>query len=254
MPLACRTLITETMKGSDIRTRAIRVISFDGDDTLWDFQRSMRRALADVVTRLRQAHPNHAQSLTVDELVRIRDAVAASPEHAGLSLEEVRLRAFGVTLGSIGVPDANLSKALFDFYMQRRFRHLELYADVLPTIEALSDHYILGLVSNGNTHPGKCGLSGRFTFVMLGPEHGVLKPDPRIFEVAMRQAGCAPGEMLHVGDSLHSDVGGARAAGVPSVWLNRNGAPNDTGGYPDAEIASLVELPALLGAPPPKQP
>lgn len=47
------------------------------------------------------------------------------------------------------------------------------------------------------------------------------KPDPAPFQCALRRAGCAAGEALHIGDSLTGDVRGAAAAGIPALWLNR---------------------------------
>ena len=52
--------------------------------------------------------------------------------------------------------------------------------------------------------------------------------------------------MLHVGDSLKNDVAGARNVGAPSVWLNREGVPNDTDIQPDYEVPSLTEIPAIV--------
>lgn len=43
---------------------------------------------------------------------------------------------------------------------------------------------------------------------------GVRKPDPRIWEPALAATGARPEESIHVGDSLVTDVGGARAAGI----------------------------------------
>ena len=55
---------------------------------------------------------------------------------------------------------------------------------------------------------------------------GAAKPDPAIFAAALSQAGAAPGEALHAGDSLADDVAGARAAGLrAAVWVNRGDAP-----------------------------
>lgn len=54
---------------------------------------------------------------------------------------------------------------------------------------------------------------------------GIEKPDPRIFEIALRRLGGVPAERaLHVGDSVHFDVGGARAAGLRPVHLDPFGA------------------------------
>ena len=107
-------------------------------------------------------------------------------------------------------------------------------------------HFKLGLLSNGNTYPKYCGLDERFDFVIFAQDVQVEKPHPRIFEITAERAGCELTEMLHVGDSLKNDVAGARNVGAPSVWLNREGGPNNTEIQPDYEVASLTEIPAIL--------
>lgn len=66
------------------------------------------------------------------------------------------------------------------------------------------------------------------------------------FEIALRQAGCSTEQLVHVGDSLETDVLGAKNAGVPSVWLNRDGVENRTDVIPDFEIQTLAELAPIL--------
>lgn len=46
---------------------------------------------------------------------------------------------------------------------------------------------------------------------------GLEKPDPRIFALALDTLGVGPQEAVHVGDSVHADVDGARAAGVRAL-------------------------------------
>jgi FMN phosphatase YigB (HAD superfamily) len=56
-----------------------------------------------------------------------------------------------------------------------------------------------------------------------------------------------PDSVWHVGDSLESDVAGAKGAGLRSVWLNRRGLVLPEGApRPDHEIGSLQELVELL--------
>jgi putative hydrolase of the HAD superfamily len=130
-------------------------------------------------------------------------------------------------------------------YLTHRFEDTELFDDVLPALDALRGRYELGLISNGNTYPERTGLGGRFRFVVFSQDHGIEKPDPRLFEIAIEEAGCAGRELLHVGDSLRDDVGGAKGVGVRSVWLNRNHAGNDTDIQPDFEVSSLTDLPRI---------
>ena len=72
------------------------------------------------------------------------------------------------------------------------------------------------------------------------------KPDPRIFREALRELGLAPGEVLHVGDSLDADVRGAAAVGMRTVWVNRRGLTRGDGPQPDHELRDLDGLLDLL--------
>ena len=51
---------------------------------------------------------------------------------------------------------------------------------------------------------------------------------------------------VHIGDHPRDDIQGAQGAGLRAVWVNPQGAPWSGAGTPDAQIASLAELPALL--------
>jgi putative hydrolase of the HAD superfamily len=180
--------------------------------------------------------------LTIETMIAIRNRVAEELRGKVTNLEEVRLAAFKRTLRNIGVSDDGLAAHLNAVYLKRRFEDVQLFDDVLPTLDAFRGLYVLGLLSNGNSYPERCGLEGRFDFVVFSQDYGVEKPDPRLFEVAVEQAGCSGQELLHVGDSLQSDVAGANRAGVRSVWLNRDGKRNDSEFQVDFEIASLAEL------------
>lgn len=100
---------------------------------------------------------------------------------------------------------------------------------------------------------GEAGLRDLVDGVMTSAEAGARKPDPRLFQAALALAGCAPEEAVHVGDSPSNDVGGAVAAGMRAVLLERDGdrpdrVPADAAGGPEpaARIASLAELPSVL--------
>ncbi len=73
------------------------------------------------------------------------------------------------------------------------------------------------------------------------------KPDPRIFEAALELTGWRRARVLHVGDSLHSDVGGARGVGLRTGWVNRAHRIHDIGNHqPDYEFEDLLGLHALV--------
>jgi FMN hydrolase / 5-amino-6-(5-phospho-D-ribitylamino)uracil phosphatase len=226
----------------------IRAISFDGDMTLWDFDRVMRRALAHALVELRRALPGRASTeLTIERMIETRNTVSNELKGRAVSLEQVRLEAFVRTVAAVGGANDQLAARLNALYLEHRFEDIELYPDVAPTLEAIADRYVLGLVSNGNSYPERCGLQDRFGFVVFSQDVGVEKPDPAIFRIACEKAACTPAELVHVGDSLASDVQGAKTVGATTVWLNRDWAHGQADICPDFEIHSLAELPSLLG-------
>ena len=226
----------------------ISTISFDGDMTLWDFMKVMRHSLKHTLIELQRQVPiPRVLELTVDEMIAIRNQFAEEVKGKIWNLEEIRLGAFERTLEHVGCPDKELAAHLNAIYRKHRFEDVELYPDVIPTFDLLAPHFKLGLLSNGNTYPERCGLEGYFDFVVFSQDVQIEKPHRRIFEITAEQAGCELAQMLHVGDSLETDIAGARNAGVSSIWLNREDVPNDTEMQPDYEVASLTEIPAILG-------
>ena len=230
------------------RLNAIKVLSFDGDMTLWDFNSVMRHALTYALESLQQCFPCPATAeLTIQTMIDIRNNTAAALEGHIANLEEIRFQAFRRTLHFIGVDDDAFAVKLNALYLKHRFEDIQLYPDVVPALRALGSHFILGLLSNGNSYPERCGLSHTFAFTVFAQDVGVAKPDRRIFLEACRQAACTPEGILHIGDSLKADVYGAQQVGITAVWLNRQQVSPDEGIVPDIEIQSLVELSGILG-------
>lgn len=221
----------------------IKVISFDGDMTLWDFEKVMRHSISLTLQELRRHVPERAAAqLTIDKMIDIRKTVAAELKGTTVNLEQIRLKAFQRTLEFIHWDDPALAAALNQLYLKHRFEDIELYSDVMPCLDVLKDRFAIGLISNGNSYPERCGLSGYFDFVIFSQDIGVEKPQAEIFLSAFAQAGCAPEQLMHVGDSLASDVVGANAVGAISVWLNRHDEENTSNTVPTYEIHSLLEM------------
>lgn len=222
-------------------------ISFDADGTLWDFSSVMQEALSRTLLELRTLVPGSgAEALTVADLQQTRDEVAKTLRGNKVSLEDIRLKAFEQTLNHLGHNDPELASHLTTYYLEHRFTAITLYPDVLPTLSLLRGTYRLGLVTNGNTYPERCGLPGLFAFTIFAQEYDVQKPQPAFYERVLSETHTHPHEIIHVGDSLHNDVSGAQAVGIRAIWLNRFHVRGETPVHPFAEITSLEELPELL--------
>jgi 2-haloacid dehalogenase/putative hydrolase of the HAD superfamily len=66
-------------------------------------------------------------------------------------------------------------------------------------------------------------LGWRFERVVTSERCRAYKPRGEMFAAALGRLGCAPERVLHVGDSIGSDLRGAAAAGIAAAWLNPTG-------------------------------
>lgn len=122
-----------------------------------------------------------------------------------------------------------------------------IFPEVIPCLNALNAAGIrCAVVSNWDERLGPLlravGLAPYFEFILPSVEAAAPKPDPRIFQQASRRLGLPSAVILHVGDRMREDVGGARSAGLQAVRVGtaRAGAESTT-------IRTLAELPAWLG-------
>ncbi len=75
------------------------------------------------------------------------------------------------------------------------------------------------------------GLDALLDGVLTSAEEGISKPDPEIFRRGLALAGGVPPEQArYVGDDLEADVGGAQAAGIVPVLIDRDGTASGDDG------------------------
>ncbi len=243
----------------------IEAVLFDGDQTLWDFERVMRAALIAVLDELRAARPGSStSSLRWEDLERDRTEVGIELEGVEYNLARLRVLGFARTLDRLreadggavdAMADAVLTEELAASYFSHRDRDPALFPDTVPCLDTLRGHFRLGLLSNGSRLPEKVGLGHFFETVVFAQDHRVAKPDKGIFEIVERELGIEPGTCVLVGDHPINDVAGAKRAGWAAIWIDREGdgtfgplgvVDDDLDGKPGAVVRSLRELPAAI--------
>ena len=158
-----------------------------------------------------------------------------------------------------GEPDAaafdNALPIFMEIYAQNISKRSLLYPGVLRGLDELQAMgYILGCVTNKAarfTEPllRDLGVIEYFKIVVSGDTTPKKKPDPLPLFYAAERLGVLPDESLMIGDSVN-DVTAARQAGfqVVCVPYGYNHGQDIREAAPDAVIADLSELPALLRA------
>jgi len=127
---------------------------------------------------------------------------------------------------------------------ERFFRSLEtefaqtsswwVFEDVPPALMALQGAgFRLAIISNWSWALPELlhslELIGHFEAVVTSARVGYEKPHRGIFEHALGLMGIGPGEAMHVGDSVHADLGGANGVGIAPVLIARGGHEHTRG-------------------------
>lgn len=128
-----------------------------------------------------------------------------------------------------------------------------LYPRVPEILETLSREFRLGVIANQSEGTqdrlSDWGIRDHFSMVLASAELGLSKPDPRIFQAAISEAGCAPEGVLMVGDRLDNDIGPAKSQGCLTMRVkqgfSRFQTPRRAAEIPDFTISSIRELRAV---------
>lgn len=231
---------------------AIKLVTFDLDDTLWDVRPALQKAEAAQWQWLHEHYPTLELSASDPALNRRRrDLIARQPE---LIHNISRFRQTFITelLNDAGVPCSEAQQAgaaAFSAFMAHR-HDVAVFESAASVLQALSQKYLIGALTNGNADVYRTPLAPYFSFAFKAEEVGASKPHPEMFHRALAHTGTRPEQVIHVGDSHAHDIIGAKNAGILAVWFDRHGENNNdegaTGDAADATITCLTELPEII--------
>jgi putative hydrolase of the HAD superfamily len=203
--------------------RSIRAVTLDLDDTLWPCEPTLLRAERLALEWLTARVPDVIATWSIERLRERRMAIHAARPELKRDFVAIRRLALQEVFRAAGVDDAQSAEIIegsLHVYMTAR-NVVELYPEVRACLERLSAQYRIASISNGNACLVQIGLDHLFHAAIAAHTHGASKPDPALFHLACRELGCAPDEVVHLGDDIELDVRGARGAGLHAVWINR---------------------------------
>jgi HAD superfamily hydrolase (TIGR01509 family) len=201
---------------------AIKLISFDLDNTLWDNNPVLLRAEQACYDYLQQQAPLLGTHYSLDKLARLRlNLMAESPQLAA-QVSKVRKLAMQIALETIHHDATKIQplveQAFLRFHDERN--KIELFSQTLPMLETLRKQYALTTITNGNSDLNKIGIAHFFDFSLSAEIVGAKKPRPNIFHAALHKANIKPQEMIHIGDHHDDDIFGAQQLGIHTIWFN----------------------------------
>lgn len=170
------------------------------------------------------AHSGDTESFWIEYSRRRLVALGASPEKA---LEFA----------------PNVSKHMGEFYKPESI----VPDDVRRALPQLKETgYILGVISNRDKPfqdlLQEHGIGEYFDFSLAAGEVNTFKPEPGVFEHALRRVNLAPQDAVYVGDNYYADVVGARRAGLQPILYDPRGV------FPDPDCTTIKSFDELSSA------
>jgi putative hydrolase of the HAD superfamily len=220
----------------------VESVLFDLDDTLVRYGRSTATVLSEAF-----------EACGVDPLFPVDAYYDRFDEFADWDtpMAELRRNCFAAICEARG-HDPDVGRRVADaFAASRDHRNVELFPEAERVLRTFADRYRVGIVTNGpkdaqSQKVDASGVGNIVETVVYAAHETEPKPDPEPFRVALDRLDTPPERAVHVGNSVNSDVRGAAAAGLRSVWIPAS--------PPDADAATAgadYRLDALAGLLPP---
>ena len=237
-----------------------KAVFIDWDDTIGDFVGAAKRALQEMYDKykLSDYFASHEEfvSLYKPHNIELWDKYGKDlVTKAFLRVDRFLYPLLHGTKVASQIQSYTALSALAE-QMSEDFLHLTTkYFSLLPGAEELvrylAKKYPLTVVTNGFIEVqyekfDKSGLRDCFSHIVLSEEVGCQKPNPRIYEAALRMNGVSAAEAVMIGDSWNSDIQGAINAGIDQIWIRKSKDPLPEGQSATYLVHTLSDVMEIL--------
>ncbi len=146
---------------------------------------------------------------------------------------------------------------ILQLFRSLTINEFRLFSETLEVLDKLSKKFRLGLVSDSQEvyilpELKLVSLDCVFESIVISSQYGYRKPDPRLFQQALKQMGHrATDDILYIGDNWERDIVGAINTGIQPVWIQRHTELTDV--CQDQTIPVITDLRDLLRLIEPKE-
>ncbi|MBL7995501.1 YjjG family noncanonical pyrimidine nucleotidase [bacterium] len=227
--------------------RKYKVLLFDADGTLFDFEQSERLALQDTFHDFSIAYDPDIHMRLYQE---INSKIWIEFEEHTITADALKTERFRRLFERLKI---DVDPILFsDRYLNMLSQNSFLLDHAADMVVKLFHDYKMVLITNGLSsvqHPRfrKSAIFQYFDAVIVSEDIGIAKPHVGIFEHTMKRIGHdQKNDVLMIGDNLRSDIQGGMNFGIDTCWYNPEMKKNLNGITPTYEINHLLELEHIL--------
>ena len=230
--------------------RDYKHIFFDLDHTLWDFESNSKKTLAEIFDTFQLKQKG---IFNFDQFYQtyqpINDQYWYLYHNKKVAKAELRVGRFRETLSRFNIEDEAMAEGIAAMYLNESPKKHILFPNALEILEQLAKRYTLHIITNGfkevqHQKIENSGLNPFFKTTIISEDIGFQKPQPEIFDYALKIANAEKNNCLMSGDNILTDIEGAMNFGIDAVLFNPQKKWHKA--KPTFEINSLNELNSLL--------
>ena len=226
-----------------------KAIFLDWDDTIGDWTGAEHKALQDIYSHyhLDALYPTFEDYLNVYKPYNLE--LWTLYGQGEVTKERLHFQRFYKPIEGLQVTGDGLREMAHE--MGAEFLRLtNKYFSVLPgadeVVRELVKRYPLTIISNGFKEVqyykfAHSGLAECFAHTIISEEVGINKPQPGIFNIALRMNGVTADEAIMIGDSYSSDITGAKNASIDQIWLHE-GKTDETATYIVPKLKEVLKI------------
>ena len=199
---------------------------FDLDNTLWDFDNNSKIVLGYIFDKFElQKKGIPSKKKFIDSYKKVNGELWFKYREGVLTKDVLRYQRFLKTLKIFNIKNQILSKEIGNFYVSNSPCQTKLMAGAKDVLFNLSLHYPLHIITNGfkevqSIKLKKSGIYSFFDKIIVSEDVGVLKPNKKIFQYALKVCCAKTEDSLMIGDDIVSDIEGAKSFGIDQVFFD----------------------------------
>ena len=221
-------------------------VFFDLDHTLWDFEKNSALTFEKILIE-------NNIGVSLDDFLKVYVPTNLVfwklYREEKITKSELRYQRLKVVFDTLGHPvnDKTIDRLALEY-----IAHLSTFNHLFPNTKEILDYlrpkYKLHIITNGfqeiqEKKMKRSNIHSYFDKIVDSEMVGVKKPNPIIFEFALKLAKISPEEGLMIGDSIEADIIGARQVGMNALHFN---AHNEAGHRYCPIISDLGEIKSFL--------
>ena len=222
----------------------IKAVLIDIDDTIFDFEKCSKNAFKKTLKKLNLPYKEK------DFLYfnKVNDILWTKQKLGELNINQVFIERSNMMSKYFGL---DIEKEIFNnLFVEFLYDEIEIVDEIEDLLSYLSNKYQIFAASNGVydmqvNRIKKSNLDKYFKDIFVSDKIGFEKPDKRFFQKIMNITKFSNKDLIMIGDSIKSDIIGAKNSNIKSIYFNKENKKNSDKNF-TYQVKNLSEIKKIL--------